>query len=189
MITDRKESINAKSNRKFIYSQDEVCICTILVEGLLTDGMYQYSRICMRGRPSMKKNEPTKSSPETPGKTGVLRIIRVYFSVIRLIHKDLGALRIIIAYLFVVFALLSLLFTISVPVAGDFMTPTGAAKAQSRAITGFMAVINIVIYGMIMNWRKGNAIRTTIRIALIGVALYLDTFLILTLYILIRNGV
>jgi hypothetical protein len=136
----------------------------------------------------MRKSRQTKGSPEARGKTSALQIARTYFLVIRLLHKDLGAVRIIAAYLFLIFAVLSLLFTIRVPVSSDFPPPTGEAKAQSRVITGFMMIINIIVYGIIMNWRKGSAIRTAIRIALIGSALYLDVLLIQIVYMLIRDG-
>ena len=136
----------------------------------------------------MKKNGPTKNSPEARGKIGFLEIIRAHFSLIVLLHRNLGAVRIIAAYLFVIFAVLSLLLTVRVPVTDDFLPATGAAKARSRAISGFMMIMNILVYGMIMSWRKGQAIRTAIRIALIGLVSYLDIFLVRIVYMLIRDG-
>ena len=136
----------------------------------------------------MEKNGPTENSPEARGKIGFLEIVRAHFSLILLVHRNLGAVRIIAAYVFAIFAVLSLLFTIKVPVTSDFLPTTGAARAKSRAISGFMMIINIVVYGMIMNWRKAGAIRTAIRIALIGLVFYLDMFLVRIVYILIRDG-
>lgn len=136
----------------------------------------------------MRRNGPTKNSPEARGKIGFLEIVRAHLSLILLVHRNLGAGRIIAAYLFAIFAVLSLLFTIRVPVTSDFLPTTGAAKAKSRTISGFMMIMNIVVYGMIMNWGKGRAIRTAIRIALIGLVFYLDMFLARIVYILIREG-
>jgi hypothetical protein len=136
----------------------------------------------------MKKNGPTKNSPERRDKIGFLEIVRAHLSLILLVHRNLGAVRITAAYLFATFAMLSLLFTIRVPVTSDFLPTTGEAKAKSRAISGFMMISNILVYGMIMNWRKAGAIRTAIRITLIGLVFYLDMFLVRIVYILIREG-
>ena len=136
----------------------------------------------------MKKSKQKKNSLETQGKISARNIIRAYLTAILILHRNLGAPRIIAAYIFVLFALLSLSFTIRVPVTTNFLPPTWWAKVQSRAITAFIMVINILVYGMIMNWRKGNVIRTAIRIALIASAIYLDAFLIRIVYILIRDG-
>ena len=136
----------------------------------------------------MKKNGPTKNLPEARGKIGVLNTIRMYFSAIVLVHKDLGALRIIAAYFFLIFAVCSLLFTIRVPVTSDFLPPTAWAKAKSRAISGIMVVINILAHSMVLGWRKSDAIPMVIRIAFIVLAFYLDTFLVRIIYILIRDG-
>jgi len=136
----------------------------------------------------MKRNGQTKDSPKARGKIGFLKIIRAHFLLILLVHRNLGAVRIIAAYLFAIFAVLSLLFTIRVPVTSDFLPVTAEAKVKSRAISGFMMIINIVAYGMIMNWRKGKAIRTATRVAIIGLVFYLDTFLVRIVYMLIRDG-
>jgi hypothetical protein len=135
----------------------------------------------------MRKKAPTRDSPEGHSRMGILRIIRTYLSVIRLLHRGLGVPRIIAAYLFFAFAVCSLLFTIRVPVTSDFLTPTGWAKAQSRAITSFMMVINIIVYGIIMSWRRSDPLRIAIRVALIGSALYLDVILIRITYVVARD--
>ena len=136
----------------------------------------------------MKKNGPTKNLPEARGKIGILNTILMYFSAIVLVHKNLGALRIIAAYFFLIFAVCSLLFTIRVPVTSDFLPPTAWAKAKSRAISGIMVVINILAHSMILGWRKSSAIPMVIRIAFIVLAFHLDTFLVRIIYILIRDG-
>jgi hypothetical protein len=136
----------------------------------------------------MKKSDPKKNLPEPRGKIKILYIIRVYLTVIRILHRNLGAPRIIAAYLFFAFAILSLLFTVKVPVSSHFLAPTDRAKTQSRGITGFIMIINLLVYGIIMNWRKGGNFHTIIRIALIGMALFFNTFLLQVTYILVRDG-
>ena len=130
----------------------------------------------------MKTKEPKR-------KSSVLGAIRLYISVIRILHRDLGALRIIAAYTFFAFAVLSLMFTIKTPVSRHFLTPDDAAKMQSRGITGLIMIMNLIVYGMIMNWRRGNAARTAIRIALIGLTICLDVFLIQISYILVYERI
>jgi hypothetical protein len=136
----------------------------------------------------MKKSGPTKNLPEERGKSGILNTIRMYFSAIVLVHKNLGALRIVAAYFFLIFAVCSLLFTIRVPVTSDFLPPTAGAKAKSRAISGIMVVINILAHSVVLNWRRSSSIPMFIRIAFIVLVFYLDTFLVRIIYILIRDG-
>ncbi len=136
----------------------------------------------------MKKSDPKKNSPESRGKIKILYIIRVYLTVVRILHRNLGAPRIIAAYLFFAFAILSLLFTIRVPVSSHFLAPTDRAKTQSRGITGFIMIINLLVYGIIMNWRKGGNFYTIIRVALIGMALFFNIFLVQVTYILVLDG-
>ena len=128
----------------------------------------------------MKKKRQKRNSSEEHGKAGVGAIIRMYLSAIRILHKDLGAPRIIVAYIFAIFAVLSLSFTIRVPVASNFLPPSGWAKTQSRAVTGLIMIMNIFVYG--------NVRRTIFRLAFIGSTLFLDTTLIRTVYTLIRDG-
>jgi len=131
----------------------------------------------------MKKSAPKNSSPKEH-----FGIIRSSLVAIRILHKNLGAPRIIIAYVFFAFALLSLSFTIRIPVSSHFLTPSGWAKAQSRVITAFIMIVNLFVYGMIMNWRKGRAFYIAVRVVLISLALYFDVFLVRVIYILIRDG-
>lgn len=137
---------------------------------------------------SMKKKRQKRNSSEEHSKVGVGAIIGTYLSAIRILHKDLGAPRVIVAYIFAMFAVLSLSFTIMVPMDSNFLPPSGWAKAQSRAITGLMMIMNIVVYGTIMNWRRGSVRRTIFRLAFIGSTLFLDTTLIRTIYTLIQDG-
>jgi len=136
----------------------------------------------------MKKKKQKRNSSEEHGKVGVGTIIRTYLLAIRILHKGLGVPRIIVAYIFAMFAVLSLSFTIIVPVASNFLPPSEWAKAQSRAMTGLMMIMNIIVYGTIMNWRRGSVRRTVFRLAFIGSTLFLDTTLIRTVYTLIRDG-
>ena len=133
----------------------------------------------------MKKSEQAKSLREmTPS-----YIIRSYFSMLLLMHKNRGALRIIAAYIFAIFAILSLWFTITVPITSDFIPPTWWEKMESRAISGFIMLANFFIYSMILSWRKGTIVTIVLRIALVGLVLYLDVFLIgCVAYVLIREG-
>ena len=135
----------------------------------------------------MKKNDPGRSSRKVRRRFGILNTLRLYLSVIRILHKGLGAPRIIAAYIFFAFALLSLLFTIKLPVVKGSPAPTDWAKSQSRGITGLMIIVNLLVYGIIMNWRKGNAVRTAIRVCLIGLAFYLDTYLIRVVFYIITG--
>ena len=136
----------------------------------------------------MKKSGATKSSPGKQERVGILGIIHVYLSVIRILHRNLGARRIVAAYIFFLSAVLRLSFTIKVPMSSHFLTPTEWAKAQSRVITGFIMIINLLVYGMIMNWKKGGVFYLSIRIAFICLALYLDAHLVQIVHILIRDG-
>ncbi len=136
----------------------------------------------------MKKSGPTKNLPNKQERGGIPGIIRAYVSVIRILHKNLGAPRIIAAYIFFLFAVLSLSFTIRIPMSSHFPIPDEWARAQSRLITGFIMVINLLVYGIIMNWGKGGVFYVVIRIALISAALYLNVFLVQIVVVLIRDG-
>ena len=131
----------------------------------------------------MKKSAPKNNLPREH-----YGIIRSSLLAIRILHRNLGAPRIIIAYIFFIFALLSLSFTIRIPVSSHFLTPSGWAKAQSRIITGFIMIVNLFVYGMIMNWGKGKAFYIAVRVVVISLALYFDVFLVRVIYILIRDG-
>ena len=131
----------------------------------------------------MKKSMSKNSLPKDQ-----FGIIRSSLVAIRILHRNLGAPRIIIAYIFFIFALLSLSFTIKIPLSSHFLTPSGWAKAQSRVITGFIMLVNLFVYGMVMNWGKGKAFYIAVRVVTISLALYFDAFLVRVIYILIRDG-
>ncbi len=132
----------------------------------------------------MKKKEPVEKSP----KISFLKSLRMYFVVLKAMHKGKGPLRIIAAYIFFIFALFSFIFTIKVPVTRAFLTPGGWEKTQSRIISGFLILLNLIVYNMIMNWRKGNLIQVIIRIIVLASAIYLDALLIRIIYVLILDG-
>jgi hypothetical protein len=136
----------------------------------------------------MKKNTQKRSSIEKHDKVGFGEIIRNSLQAIRILHRGLGAPRIIVSYIFALFAMLSLSFTIKVPLASNFLPPTGWAKVQSRAISGLIMLMNLFVFGMIMNWRRGSVGRTIFKLAFIGSTIFLDTTLIRTVYTLIKDG-
>jgi len=136
----------------------------------------------------MKEKNPKKNS-KIKYKIIIPDIIRSYFTIIAITHKNVGALRMIIAYYFIIFAFISFWFTISVPVTSEFKLPEGGEKVVSRLISGGMAIGNFIAYGIMITWKKRNIALLSIRIALIGSVLYLDVFLIgQIIYILIREG-
>lgn len=137
----------------------------------------------------MKKKEQKKNLPDIGSATNISEFFRAYFATIKLIHKNLSVFRIIIMYIFIVFAIVCMLFTITVPVTSEYKSPTGWAKTESRLISGGIMVANIIIYGMIMAWRNTKSISGVIRIAFIASVSYLDIFLIgRVVYELIREG-
>jgi hypothetical protein len=136
----------------------------------------------------MKEKNPKKNS-KIKYKIVIPDIIRSYFTIIALTHKNVGALRMIFAYYFIIFAFISFWFTISVPVTNEFKPPEGGEKIVSRLISGGMIIGNFITYGIMIAWKKRNVALLSIRIALIGFVLYLDVFLIgRIIYILIREG-
>jgi len=136
----------------------------------------------------MKKDKQSKNSPDLHDKISISSIIRTYLTMIALTHKNVGTLRMIAAYYFVFFAFISMLFTIFVPMTSDFLPPTAWEKAESRIISGGMMIANILVYGIIMTWRRSKAAPMPIRIAFIGVVFYLDVFLVSrTIYELMRD--
>lgn len=103
-------------------------------------------------------------------------------------HKKLNKLNICIAYIFFLFAIISLLFTINVPVTKDFIPPSEFDKAQSRIISGGLLIVNLLLYGMILSWKKTNQVTEVLRIAFIIIALYIDFSLLgRTIYALIKD--
>lgn len=137
----------------------------------------------------MKKKIPAKSLPDIHTQTSIWGMMRMYLSGLRILHKGLGAPRIIAAYVFFTFAIISILFTVRVPMGINFMPATTAAKMQSRALTLSMMIINLGVYGMIMSWHKSTATLIAIRIVVIGILLYFDLFILMRIiYTLIREG-
>lgn len=136
----------------------------------------------------MKKKEPVKNLSDKSGKNRFMKSLSIYFFVLREMHKGKGAFRITASYIFLVFALVSFIFTIKVPVTRAFLSPESWEKFQSRIISGFLIIMNLIVYNMIMNWRKGNAIQIGIRIAVIASVVYFDIMLIRIIYILILDG-
>lgn len=120
----------------------------------------------------MKKDKLTGKPPDIKIKTGVWNAIRMYFSVLRILHSGLGAPRIIAAYLFFAFALLSLLFTVRTPLDSDSMP-------HLRLLTGFMIIMNLGVYGIVMNWHKSGRLLIVLRLIVTGLLLYLDVFILL----------
>ena len=137
----------------------------------------------------MKKTGPAKRTLELPVKTGIWGIVRMFLSAFRILHSGLGAPRIILAYLFFAFAFVSLMFTVRIPTGTDFVFASAAAKVQSRMLTAFMMIVNLGVYGMIMNWHRTGKWLAAIRIALIGLLLYMDVKVLgRVIYTLIREG-
>ena len=137
----------------------------------------------------MKKRKPPKNISDLRVKGGVWGVIRMYLSAIRLLHKGLGVPRVIFAYLFFLFAIVSLLFTVRVPTSVNFLPATSAAKLQSRVLTFVMMIMNLSVYGMIMNWHRISRGIAAIRVVVIGILLYFDVFILMRiLYTLVRES-
>jgi len=137
----------------------------------------------------MKEKKPKKNSSEIKYKINIPDILRTYISIIALTHKEVGALRMIVAYYFIIFAFICFWFTISVPVTSEFKIPEGGEKIVSRLISGGMVIGNFIVYGIMLTWKRKNVAPLPIRIALIAFVFYIDVFLISKiLYILVREG-
>jgi hypothetical protein len=135
----------------------------------------------------MKEKKPKKNSSEAKSNISISSIFRTYISMIVLTHKNVGALRIIAAYYFIIFALISFWFTISVPVTSEFKPPEGGEKVISRLISGGMIIANVIAYGIMMTWKKKREAPFPMRITLFGFVFYIDISLISRIYyILIR---
>ncbi len=130
----------------------------------------------------MKKNEQKKNL------LNFSFLTKAYFTEFINNHKKLGKLNICIAYIFFLFAVVSLLFTINVPVTKDFVPPTELEKVQSRIITGGVMIANLIIYGMVLRWRKATQVVEILRIAFIVIMFYIDISLLgRTIYALIKD--
>jgi hypothetical protein len=112
-----------------------------------------------------------------------------YFSMIVLTHKNVGALRMIAAYFFVIFALICFWFTITVPVTSEFRLPTTGDEIISRLISGGMLIANFVAYGIMITWKRAHSAPLFIRIAFIALVVYINIWLISRVaYMLIQEG-
>jgi hypothetical protein len=155
----------------------------------------------------MKEKDQTKNSVEIKKPSTLSEILRLYGTMFVLTHKNVGALRMIAAYYFILYAFISLSFTIWVPVTSGYMMPTTGEKIVSRLISGGMIIMNIIAYTIMITWGKGKTKITSIlkskqyllilrilliafvRILLITFVLYLNVSLISRiLYLMIREG-
>jgi hypothetical protein len=106
-----------------------------------------------------------------------------------LTHKNVGALRMVSAYYFMLYAFISLSFTMWVPVTSEFMMPTSGEKIVSRLLSGGMIIMNIIAYTIMITWGKGRTRMLVLRILFIAFVLYLNVSLISRiLYLMIREG-
>jgi hypothetical protein len=137
----------------------------------------------------MKEKKPKKNSSEIKYKISIPNILRTYITMIALTHKNVGVLRMIAAYYFILFAFVSLWFTIVVPMTSEFKIPTDSEKIVSRLISSGMTIANFIAYGITLSWKNKNAAPLPIRIALIAFVFYIDVFLISRIiYVLVREG-
>lgn len=130
----------------------------------------------------MKKNEQRKNL------LSLSLLTKAYFTEFINNHKKLRKLNIFVAYVFFSFAVISILFTISVPVTKDFVPPTELEKLQSRFITVGLAIFNLIIYGIILKWKRASQVVDILRIAFIIIVLYTDISILgRTIYALIKD--
>lgn len=137
----------------------------------------------------MKEKNQKKSLSDIKTPSRISDFLRLYLSMFVLTHKNIGALRMIIAYYFLLYAFISFSFTIWVPVTSEFTTPTGIEKFISRLISGGMVLANIVAYTMILSWRQDRRKTLIFRILFIVFVFYLNASLISRiLYVMIRES-
>lgn len=137
----------------------------------------------------MKKKDQEKNLPNSKYSVKPSVMLKAYLEMIVLTHKNVGALRMIFAYIFIVFALICFWFTITVPVTSEFKPPTTGEGFGSRMISLGMMLANLISYGIIMTWKKIYPAPLPIRIAFIGIVLYIDVWLIgRVAYMLICDG-
>lgn len=116
------------------------------------------------------------------------RLVKTYVVELIRAHKTIGVKRVIPSYFFGLFAMISLLFTVVIPVTDDFIPPTTWEKVQSRLITFGIMVGNLIVYGIVLNWKKAELTTTVIRIAFVAMVTYIDiAVLARTVYELMRN--
>lgn len=126
----------------------------------------------------MKEKGQKKNSVDINGDIKPSEILKTYFSMIVLTHKNVGALRMVFAYVFIIFALICFWFTIAVPVTSAFKPPTTSESLGSRLISGGMMIANLFAYSIIMTWKRIHPAPLPIRIAFIALVLYINISLI-----------
>ncbi|MEK7395709.1 MAG: hypothetical protein AAB116_02120 [Candidatus Poribacteria bacterium] len=137
----------------------------------------------------MKKKDQEKNSVNMKKTSTLSDIFRLYGSMFVLTHKNVGALRMIAAYYFMLYAFISLSFTLWVPVTSEFMMPTSGEKLVSRLLSGGMIIINVIAYTIMIAWKQGRSKMLILRILFIAFVLYLNVSLISRiLYLMIREG-
>jgi hypothetical protein len=137
----------------------------------------------------MKEKEQKKNLTNSNGNVKLLDIIKTYISIIVLTHKNVGVLRILAAYFFVVFALICFWFTIYVPITSEFRLPTTGDEIISRLISGGMLIANFVAYRIMITWKHARSAPLFIRIAFIVLVVYINIWLISRVaYMLMQEG-
>jgi hypothetical protein len=137
----------------------------------------------------MKKKDQTKNSVNIKKSSTISEILRLYGSMFVMTHKNVGTLRMVSAYYFILYAFISLSFTLWVPVTSGYMMPTTGEKIVSRLLSGGMIIINIIAYTIMMTWKQGRSKMLIVRILFIAFVLYLNVSLISRiLYLMIREG-
>jgi len=137
----------------------------------------------------MKEKDQKKNSVDIKKSSAISDILRLYGTMFVLTHKNVGALKMIAAYYFMLYAFISLSFTIWVPVTSEFMMPTSGETIVSRLISGGMIIMNIIAYTIMITWGKGKTRMLILRILFIVFVLYLNVSLISRiLYLMIREG-
>ncbi len=137
----------------------------------------------------MKRKDQKKNLSEIKAPSKVSDFLRLYLSMFILTHKNIGALKMIIAYYFLLYAFISLSFTIWVPVTSEFTTPNTFEKFISRLISGVMIIANIVAYTMMLSWRQDRRKTLIFRILFVVFVFYLDASLISRiLYVMIKES-
>jgi hypothetical protein len=143
----------------------------------------------VKGEKNMKKKDQTKNSVNIKKSSTISEILRLYGSMFVMTHKNVGTLRMVSAYYFILYAFISLSFTLWVPVTSGYMMPTTGEKIVSRLLSGGMIIINIIAYTIMMTWKQGRSKMLIVRILFIAFVLYLNVSLISRiLYLMIREG-
>lgn len=128
------------------------------------------------------------NSKKDQRKFAINRILKAYIGELIRAHKVIGVKRVIPSYFFGLFALISLLFTVVIPITDDFIPPTTWEKVQSRLITFGIMIGNLIVYGIVLNWRKAELMTMIIRIAFVTTVTYIDIAILgRTIYELLRN--